>query len=518
MNAEFEATRSLWMAQEEELERPRLEEHLRCDTVVVGAGIAGLSTAYELAASGQKVIVLDRGPIARGMTSRTTAHLAPICDDGVASLTKLRGEEMARLFQESQAAAVDRIEAIVGENGIRCNFRRLDALLFPAPGMDFKEAREQLDEEFDAVRKAGAKVERATGVPLRGFEKAPALRYPDQATFHPLKYIRGLVAAIEERGGLLFAGSPVETVEELEASVSVSTDRGRVIAAQAVIATNSPINDRVALHSKMAPYLTYAIAFTLPKGTLPDALYWDLADPYHYVRLNPGPGSVDYLIAGGADHKSGEADDGAIRFEAIEAWIRALVPELGNEVHRWSGQVLDTIDYSAFIGFNPGNEKVYVATGDSGQGMTHGALAGMLLRDLILGKESPWREVYEPSRKPVAGVMNYINENVTAIKNFAEYLMPAELDSVDGLKPGEGGIVRDGLRKVAACRDRDGKLHLHSAVCTHLGCHVHWNSIEQCWDCPCHGSHFAPNGSVLSGPAIGPLESVSLGANTSAKV
>jgi glycine/D-amino acid oxidase-like deaminating enzyme/nitrite reductase/ring-hydroxylating ferredoxin subunit len=517
MNASFEATRSLWMQQEEELERPRLKEQLHCDTVVIGAGIAGLSTAYELAAAGQNVIVLDRGAIARGMTARTTAHLAPICDDGVASLTKLRGEKIAQLFQESQAAAVDRIETIVNERGIRCNFRRLDAFLFPAPGMDFKEARKQLDEEYAAVRKANAKVERVTGVPLEGFEKAPALRYPEQAAFHPLKYVRGLVLGIEEKGGLLFAGSPVVKIEELETGVRVSTDRGGVTATQAVVATNSPINDRIVLHSKMAPYRTYAMAFTLPKGTLPDALYWDLADPYHYVRLNPGPGSIDYLIAGGADHKTGEANDGAVRFEAIDAWIRALVPELGNEVHRWSGQVLDTIDYCGFIGRNPGSKNVYVATGDSGQGMTHGSLAGMLLCDLILGKQSPWQDVYEPSRKPVSGVMNYVNENVTAIKNFAEYLMPAELNGVDELKPGEGGIVRDGLRKVAVCRDREGKLYQHSAVCTHLGCHVHWNSIEQCWDCPCHGSHFAPDGTVLNGPAISPLEPVSLGVKETAK-
>ena len=164
----------------------------------------------------------------------------------------------------------------------------------------------------------------------------------------------------------------------------------------AVFATNSPINDRVELHSKMAPYRTYAMAFTLARGTLPDALYWDMADPYHYVRLNPGPGSIDYLIAGGADHKTGEADDGDVRFEAVDAWIRALVPALGKEVARWSGQVLDTIDYCGFIGRNPGSKNVFVATGDSGQGMTHGALAGILLKDLIVNGASPWEAVYDP--------------------------------------------------------------------------------------------------------------------------
>ncbi len=239
-------------------------------------------------------------------------------------------------------------------------------------------------------------------------------------------------------------------------------------------------------------------------------LYWDIADPYHYVRLNPGPGSIDYLIAGGADHKTGEADDGDIRFEAIEAWIRSLVPALGKEVHRWSGQVMDTIDYCGFIGRNPGSEHLFVVTGDSGQGMTLWSACGTFNKDLIISGKSPWQEVYVPSRKTPSGVVNYISENVTAIKNFAEYLMPGELDSVDELKPGQGGIVRDGISKVAVCRDESGKLHLNSAVCTHLGCLVHWNSTEQCWDCPCHGSHFAPDGSVLCGPATAPLPKVTM--------
>jgi glycine/D-amino acid oxidase-like deaminating enzyme/nitrite reductase/ring-hydroxylating ferredoxin subunit len=515
MNAEREATRSLWM-QQEVGDAPQLEGSQRCDTVIVGAGIAGLSVAYELAMAGRAVIVIDRGAICGGMTSRTTAHLAPICDDGVSSLEKIRGEDNARLFQQSQAAAVDRIEEIVRTHDISCNFRRLDAFLFPALGMDPKEARDQQDKEYEAVRKTGSAVERQKGVPLKGFEDAPVLRYPRQGTFHPLRYLRGLFTVIKEKGGLFFANSPVVKVEELENSVRVVTDNGNITAAHAVFATNSPINDWVALHSKMAPYRTYAMAFTLPRGSLPDALYWDMADPYHYVRLNPGPGTADYLIVGGADHKSGEADDGDVRFEAIEAWIRSLVPQLGKEVSRWSGQVLDTIDYCGLIGRNPGNERVYVACGDSGQGMTHGALAGLLIKDLILTGKSPWQAVYDPDRKPPSGIVNYINENVTAIKNFAEYLMPSEIDSVDALKPGEGGIIRDGTSKVAACRDRAGKLHLCSAVCTHLGCHVHWNSTEQCWDCPCHGSHFAPDGSVLNGPALAPLERVQMGAKASA--
>jgi Rieske Fe-S protein len=373
--------------------------------------------------------------------------------------------------------------------------------------MSFKNAREEQDDEYKALRAAKVEVEKTKGVPLVGFEDAPVLRYSRQATFHPLKYLKGLVAEIEGQGGRLFAESPVMEVEERDNDVLVKLEGGMAVTAgHAVFATNSPVNDRVALHSKMAPYRTYAMAFTLPRGALADALYWDMADPYHYIRLQPGLGSTDYLIVGGKDHKSGEADDGDVRFEALEAWIRERVPKIGKEAARWSGQVMDTIDYCGFIGVNPGNERVLVATGDSGQGMTHGALAGILLKHLVIYGSGEWSDVYDPSRTPVSAGMNFISENVTAIKNFAEYLMPAEIGSTDDLKPGQGGIMRDGLQKIAVSRGDDGQLHVCSAVCTHLGCHVHWNSTEQCWDCPCHGWHFSPEGEVLAGPAIAPLE------------
>lgn len=505
-NVGAEHTVSLWMNVKVAEGSGPLQKHEQCDTVIIGSGIAGLSCAYELSSIGHSVIVIDRGEIGKGMTARTTAHLAPICDDTLSELISKRGEETARQFQESQAAGVDRIEEIVHEHGIACDFRRLDGFLFPALNMERKEAREQLDKEYDAAGKAKAAVERAQGLPFKYFESAPALRYPRQATFHPLKYLSALADLVIQKGGRIFSHSPAVAVDETEGGVKVTTESGLTIrAARAIVAANSPFNNRVALHSKMAPYRTYAMAFTVPRDTLPDALYWDLADPYHYVRLNPGPGTVDYLVVGGADHKSGEADDGAARFEAIEAWMRSLLPTLGNEVHRWSGQVLDTIDYCGFIGVNPGNRNVYVVTGDSGQGMTHGAMSSLLLKDLIETGASRWKDVYEPSRKTLTGTINYLKENATAIKNFSEYATPGELDSLDELKTGEGGLYRDGLRKVAAYRDENGKLHLHSASCTHLGCLVHWNSTELCWDCACHGSQFAATGEVLNGPALKPL-------------
>jgi glycine/D-amino acid oxidase-like deaminating enzyme/nitrite reductase/ring-hydroxylating ferredoxin subunit len=484
----------------------RFTGKLKVDVAVIGSGIAGLSVAFELIERGLSVAVIDRGKIARGMTARTTAHLSPICDDGGTQIIKIRGEEMARLSWESQAAGVDRIEEIVGGLKIACNFRRLDAFLFPGP--DTKQSG--LDEELKAQKKCGVSVEKVHGITgLIQQKRVGVLRYRNQAAFHPARYLRAIAGASIARGGKLFADTIITEIEEKGAAVTVRTQGGDTIeCADCVVATNSPINDRVALHTKMAPYRSYAMAFTIPKGAIPDALYWDTMDPYHYVRQEMGPGSVNYLIAGGADHKSGEADDADARYDALEAWTRHNFPDVGKETHRWSGQVLDTIDYSAFSGINPGNNHVYVHTGDSGQGMTHGAMAGLLIPELITTGKSKWKDVYDPSRIPVHGITNFARENITAIKNFAEYVAPGEISSYDDLKRGHGAIVREGLRKVAAYRDSNGKLHKCSAVCTHIGCHVHWNSLERCWDCPCHGSQFDIDGTALNAPAVAPLERI----------
>lgn len=502
MNVGDERSRSVWMGIEVAPDAPFLNRDEEADVVVVGSGIAGLSVAYELAAHGRNVVVLDRGRIGLGMTARTTAHLASSCDDFFSEMIRLRGLEAARMFHASHAAAIDRIEEISGREDIDCDFRRLPGYLFPALGR----APSPLEEEFDAARQAGAEVEWGDGLPFNGMEATRCLRFARQGAFHPLFYLRGLAAAIRRRGGRLYSDTRVDEIDETKAGVVVTTGGGRKLKARsAVVATNSPIHDRVAIHTKQAPYRTYAIAVSAPGGTLEDALFWDTLDPYHYVRLHSPAGETQTIIVGGADHKTGEADDASARFEALEAWTRNLLPRCGEVTHRWSGQVMEPIDDAGFIGRNPGSTNVYVATGDSGQGMTHGVLAGLLIGGLVLGGEHPWSELYDPSRKTLGAMGEFISENVTAVKALAERMGPGELASLDDLKPGCGAIVRRGLERLAAYRDEGGALTLRSAVCTHLGCSVHWNSFEGCWDCPCHGSQFAVDGTVLNGPAITPL-------------
>jgi len=503
MNVSFEKSRSYWMGHPVLEGAGALVNDQRADVVIVGAGIAGLSAAYELASAGMKVVVLDRGPIGKGMTARTTAHLSSASDDGFQELARVRGEDVATAWRESQQAAIDRIEAVQKGLGVECDFRRLDGFLFAAKPDDV----EWLEREYDAARKAGLPVFKQEGVPLSGHDATPALRFPDQARVHPLKYLHGLARAIGEAGGRFYENATVVEVTEDDNGARVSTADGHTIHANfVVVATNAPISDRFSIHTKQAPYRTYAMAFESPSGALPDALYWDTLDPYHYVRLQPGGNGLDIVIVGGEDHRSGEANDADDRFAALTEWMRRALPPLGREIHRWSGQVLEPIDGMAFIGRDPGSERIFVATGDSGQGITHGALAGLMIKDLIVTGASRWAEAFDPARKPLAAIGEYLSENLAAPKNLAEYIAPGEIDSWDQLKPGEGAIVRSGLRKVAAFRDDDGKLHLRSAVCPHLGCQVKWNAFERCWDCPCHGSQFAPNGEALNAPAFSPLQ------------
>jgi Rieske Fe-S protein len=285
-----------------------------------------------------------------------------------------------------------------------------------------------------------------------------------------------------------------------------------VLADALVVATNTPapINDWMGIYTKQASYRTYMIGATVPKGSVDDALYWDTGDPYHYVRLEADKDRKaphDLLLVGGEDHKTGQFPKDGAPFMALEKWAREKFPMIKDVTVRWSGQVQEPDDYLGFIGRATAHakENVFVATGDSGMGLTHGTIAGILITDLIMGRPNPWEKLYDPSRKMSALNKDFVSENLNVVAQYKDLLTGGEVKSVEEIPKGQGAVMREGMSKVACYRDDSGKVHKHSAICTHLGCVVEWNHVEKSWDCPCHGSRFDATGKVLMGPAIDDL-------------
>jgi Rieske Fe-S protein len=261
----------------------------------------------------------------------------------------------------------------------------------------------------------------------------------------------------------------------------------------------------IAIHTKQAAYQTYVIGARVPLGSVTRGLFWDTPDPYHYVRIETvgtGAAAYDVLILGGEDHKTGQEDDANKRFGALERWTRHRFPMVEGIEYRWSGEVMEPIDGLAFIGRNPLDaNNVFVATGDSGNGMTHGTIAGMLLTDLILERKNPWESIYDPSRITLKALPEFAKENLNVARQYADLVVAGDVESEDEIKPGAGAIIARGLHKVAVYRDPRGEVHEFSAVCRHLGCIVNWNTLENTWDCPCHGSRYDALGKVFQGPA-----------------
>ncbi len=490
---------SYWQASENGPTTGSLTESVETDVCIIGSGIAGLTTAYLLTRAGKKVVVIDDGPIGGGETSRTTAHLSSAIDDRYYRIAKWHGDDKAKRAIESHSRAVDEIEKIVSMETIDCDFSRLDGYLFEA-----EEGDDDLDEELEAAHKLGFdKIEMVNRAALKDFNTGRALRFPNQGQFHILRYLSGLVNSIEQNGGKLFSNT--RAVEwKGEDSPTVKTLDGQTIKAGAVVlATNYPLQSK--MFAQLPAYRTYAIGVRIPKGSVEKVLLWDTGDPYHYIRIQE-ESDHDILIVGGEDHRTGQENDGDERFQRLWKWTAARFASAERVVHRWSGQCFETHDGLAFIGrYSEDEPNVYLITGDSGMGMTHGTIGGMLVSDLILGRENPWTDVYDPSRLATQSIVEAVPEVIKSTVPYVDWITGGDVSSVDDIQNGEGAIIREGASKIAAYRDEDGKLHRRSAVCTHMGCIVRFNSAEKTWDCPCHGSRFGVDGHVINTPAMSPL-------------
>ncbi len=508
------AHHSYWIDSVEPIKFSPLTQDQKTEIVIVGGGIAGLSVAYCLIKAGKKVMVVEDGFIGSGETGRTTAHLVNALDDRYSQIERILGEEKCRVAAESHTKAIDFIEQVVREEKIDCDFRRVDGFLFLHPSDEQK----TIEEEFKITNKYGIKTEKLLGVPGISTEKGNCLKFPAQAQFHPLKYLRGVCDCIVRMGGLIFTETHIKEISK----TGIQSKDFSIQADHVVVATNSPINNLFTMHTKQFPYRTYVIGGLIPKGTLQPCLWWDtgnlkskwMNDPYHYARTQTFDEAHDLIIIGGEDHRTGQADHENIeegnRYKKLEVWARKRFPMMKEIVYQWSGQVMEPVDMLAFIGHNPGDKNIYIATGDSGNGMTYGSIAGMLITDLILGKENPWEKVYSPSRITLKATGDFLKAAVNMGAQYLDFFEAGDIKSLNELKPSQGAIFNMKGKKVAVYKDSSQELHAYSAICPHLGCVLQWNADENSFDCPCHGSRFTCEGSVVNGPAMNDLKKIEL--------
>jgi glycine/D-amino acid oxidase-like deaminating enzyme/nitrite reductase/ring-hydroxylating ferredoxin subunit len=491
---------SWWVASCSSSPYPSLDGDAAGDVVVLGAGIAGLTTAYMLAGQGRGVTVVEAGTVAAGVSGYTTAKISVHHNLIYADLAKRHGADAARLYARSQTEALDWLAAVVADTGIDCEFERVPSLVYTETASDV----EDVYDEAEAARAAGLAATVCHDSPLP-WPITAGVQIPDQAQFHPRRYLLALAAAIVDLGGRIVERTRALDVTADEPCI-VHTDRGDIRAREVVVATHYPFLDRGLLFARLAPYRDVVVAGSVAADVDPGVMAISTGSEdggTHSVRGAPFRDGKRLLIVTGGQYKTGTDEAVESRYAELARWMRERFGAVDVE-YEWSTQDTSSVDRLPYIGLLPNSgDHLWVATGFSAWGMTNATLAGLLLSDAIQGRQHPFAELYDPARPIASGsAVTFVKENLSVGRHLVSGMFRSDISDPQQLKPNEAAIYRAGGRRCAAYRDEQGELHLVSAACTHLGCTVAWNDAERSWDCPCHGSRFTPDGEVLHGPAV----------------
>jgi glycine/D-amino acid oxidase-like deaminating enzyme/nitrite reductase/ring-hydroxylating ferredoxin subunit len=472
------------------------------DVAVVGAGMTGLTTAWLLQEAGLRVGLIEMRQIGDGTTGYTTAKLTLGHNLIYADLERKHGAATARAYAASNQDAISQLDRMISEAGIDCDWERAANFVYT----EASERTKDLQDEKAALQRAGVQAELTTETDLP-FPVRLALRVDDQAQFHPRRFLQGLAERLVRGGGHLFENTRATAVRCGDTCV-VETESGAMRAGHVVVATHMPFLDRGLFFAKAHPQKSYAIAAAVDSQDAPRGMYISVEEPTRSVRSTPAPEGSRFLIIGGEGHKPGRDDDTRRRYEALERFAHDRFAVATVE-HRWSTHDYAPLDRLPYIGrLRRHEQRVLVATGFAKWGLTKGVIAAGILSDTVLERDNPWARLYDAKRlRPKTSARKFIIENgKVAVWFVGDRLRPRDgLDEIRNLAAGEGTIARLGRRHLAVYRGDEGELHALSARCTHLGCLVGWNRADRTWECPCHGSRFAADGSLLQGPATAPL-------------
>jgi glycine/D-amino acid oxidase-like deaminating enzyme/nitrite reductase/ring-hydroxylating ferredoxin subunit len=497
---------SLWIESSPGTAYRSLRGDAAVDVAVIGAGITGATAALLLKRAGKTVALLDMKGVGRGATGYTTAKVTSGHGAIYGPLRRRFGEEGARLYAAANEAAIGEIRAIAERERIDCELEEQANFVYT----ERREAVAELKEEVEAARAAGLAAS-LVGDPGLPYPVAAAVRLDGPAQFHPRKYVLGLVAAVDGDGSHVFERSRATDVRSRRAPV-VETAEGRVRARDVVVATHLPFEDKAMLFARAYPARSYAIAAAVAAADAPGGMHISIDEPTRSVRTAPGDDGRRLLLVGGEGHKTGQQPDTEGCYARLEAWMAERFGA-GPAEYRWSTQDYISVDRAPFAGrLAPGVAHVWGATAYGKWGMTNGTAAAQVVVDGILGRPNPWAALFSSRRVRSLLSRRFASVNAAASGHLVgDRLRVAGRDAADRLAPGEGIVVRSGRRALAVSRGDDGELVAVSARCTHLGCLVTWNPAERSWDCPCHGSRFLADGTLIQGPAVADLERRALG-------
>lgn len=496
---------SYWVDSTPETTHPQLDRDLTVDVAIVGAGMLGVTAALMLKRQGAKVALLEGGRVAGGVTAYTTAKVASSHGVHYKPVAASFGDDGARSYAQAQETALERMADYVAELGIDCDWRRKPSFVYSID----PDERKRIVQEHEACKRAGLPVALVTEAPELPFPIVAAVRYDNQAEFHPRRYLLGLARAIPGGGCAIYERSRVVSASDGDQGRVTIAEGFTVTADNVIVATHFPFMDRGLYFARQHPERSYALGVYAADHRV-EGMYLSTESPSHTLRSIPTDAG-EMLMVGGEAHKVGQADEEE-RYARLEAWAREHW-DVRKVAYRWSTQDNMPIDGVPYIGkLNPGAKSFWVGTGFRKWGLTNGTAAATILSEAIAGREVPYAHLFDSTRVgPLNAAKELIKGNVNVGRRFFQDHLsrPDERDPGD-LAPGEGGTVRKGTRKVGAYRDDTGVLHTVSTVCTHLGCSVVWNGAEKSWDCPCHGSRFHHDGTVIQGPAVKDLPPVDL--------